>query len=75
MAECLKLSATSLSTISDNLGSDEHRDKKAFLLVLATWRDKAPVRIVARKANWRNLRIALSKFYDIVEGIENIKAG
>ena len=75
MAECLKLSATSLSTISDSLDSDEHRDRKAFLLVLSTWRDKAPVRIVARKANWRNLRISLSKFDDIMEGIENIKAG
>ena len=75
MADCLKLSAISLSTISDNLSSDEQRDKKAFLLVLSTWREKAPVRIADRKAIWRNLKKALTDFDDIVEGIENIKAG
>lgn len=75
MAECLNISKTSLSTISDNLGGDEHRDKKAFLLVLSTWREKAPVRIADRKANWGNLRMALTNFDDIAEGIENIKTG
>ena len=74
MAECLKISKTSLSTISDKLGNDEDRDKKAYLLVLSTWREKAPVTIADRKANWRNLRMALTNFSDIVEEIENIKA-
>ena len=74
MAECLEISKTSLSTISDKLGNDEDRDKKAYLLVLSTWREKAPVTIAERKANWRNLRMALTNFSDIVEEIENIKA-
>ena len=73
IANCLEVPEVSVSTISENLASDEHRDKKAFLLILSAWREKAPVTIVDRKANWRNLRKALIKFDDITEGIEKIE--
>ena len=75
IADCLKVPEESVSTISENLFSDERRDKKAFLLILSRWREKAPVTIVDRKANWSNLRNALIKFDDIIEGIEKIKEG
>ena len=75
MAGCLNVSEITLSTISENLGGDELRDKKAFLLVLSSWREKAPVRRENRKATWRNLRKSLAEFDDIVEQIEEIEAG
>ena len=75
IADCLRVSEVTVSTISDNLGGDELRDKKAFLLILSSWREKALVRKEDRKANWRNLRRALADFDDIVEQIEGIKAG
>ena len=71
IADCLKV--PEVSTLSENLVSDEHRDKKAFLLILSTWREKAPVTILDRMANWRNLRKALIKFDDIIKGIEKIE--
>ena len=73
MADCLNVSKVTLSTISENLGGDELRDKKAFLLILSSWREKAPVRKEDRKATWRNLRNSLAEFDDIVEQIEEIK--
>ena len=73
IADCLKISKVTVSTISENLVSNEHRDKKAFLLILSAWREKASVTKVGRKANWRNLRKALIKFDDITEGIEEIE--
>ena len=73
MAKSLNVSDITVSTISDNLGDDKNRDKKAFLLILSSWREKAPVRKEDRKANWRNLRNALTDFDDIAEQIEQIK--
>ena len=75
MADCLKVSKVTVSTTSENLGGDKLRDKKAFLLILSSWREKAPVKKEDRKANWRNLRNALTDFNDIVEQIEEIKEG
>lgn len=77
MAKCLGVSDQTLSTVTENLGGNALRDKKAFLVVLASWREKAPIRIVDRKANWRNLRKSLADqhFDDIVEEIDSIKYG
>ena len=75
IADCLKVPEESVSTISENLATDEDRDKKAFLLILSRWREKAPVRIADRIANWRNFRKALVKFDDLVQGIEKVKEG
>ena len=75
MADCLNVSKVTLSTISEKLVGDELRDKKAFLSVLSSWREKAPVRKEDKKATWRNLRNSLAEFDDIVEQIEKIKAG
>ena len=75
IAKCLKVPDETLSTISENVGGDERRNKKAFLLVLSSWREKAPLKKEDKKANWRNLRTALTKFDDIVEEIEKIKEG
>ena len=75
MAKCLKVHDETLSTISENVGGDERRDGKAFLLVLSSWREKAPLKKKDKKANWRNLRAALIEFDDIVEEIEKIKEG
>ena len=74
IADCLKeIPNVTLTAISDRLEGNEFRDKKAFLMVLASWREKAPIRIQDRKANWRNLKKALFDFDDIVEATENIK--
>ena len=75
VAKCLKVSDETVSRILDNLGGDEDRNKKAFLLVLSSWREKAPVRKEDRKANWRNLRNALADFDDIAKQIEQIEEG
>ena len=75
MAKSLKVSDITVSTISDNLGDDNNRDKKAFLLILSSWREKALVRKEDRKANWRNLRNALADFDDITEQIDQIEEG
>ena len=73
IADCLKVPKVTLTGISDKLWGNELRDKKAFLMVLASWREKAPIRIQDRKANWRNLKKALFDFDDIVKAIENIE--
>ena len=75
MADCLNVSKVTLSTLSEKLVGDELRDKKAFLSVLSSWREKARVRKEDKKATWRNLRNSLAEFDDIVEQIEKIKAG
>jgi len=75
IADSLKVPELTVTTISDNLGGDVLRDKKAFLLVLASWREKALIKKDDRKANWRNLRKALANFDDIVEAIDQIKQG
>ena len=75
IAKSLKVPDITVSTISDNLGGDEHRDKKAFLLTLSSWREKALVRKEDKKAKWRNFRNALADFDDIAEQIEQIKEG
>ena len=73
IADCLKVCRPTLDNISETLEGDELRDKKAFLRVLASWREKAPIKKDNKKANWRNLRKALADFDDITEGIEQIK--
>lgn len=73
IADCLKVPKQTMTTISDNLEGNELRDKKAFLVVLASWREKAPTTIQERKANWRNFRAALVDFRDIVEAVEKIE--
>ena len=75
IAECLNVPGQTVNTISDNLGGNKLRDKKAFLVVLASWHEKVPIRISDRKANWKNLRKCLSTFHDIVEAIDRIKQG
>ena len=72
MADCLNVHKVTQSNISEKLVGDELRDKKAFLLILSSWREKAPM---DKKATWRNLRNSLAEFDDIVEQIEKIKAG
>lgn len=75
IAECLNVPGQTVNTISDNLEGNKLRDKKAFLVVLASWREKAPIRKPDRKANWKNLRKSLSTFHDIIEAIDKIKQG
>ena len=75
IADCLNVHEVTQSNISEKLVGDELRDKKAFLSVLSSWREKAPVRKEDKKATWRNLRNSLAEFDDIVEQIEKIKAG
>ena len=73
IADHLNVPRQTVTTISDNLQNDKLKDQKAFLVVLATWREKAPIRIQERKANWRNFRKALSSFDDILKAVEEIK--
>ena len=73
IADSLNVPRQTLTTISDNLQGDKLRDKKAFLRVLASWREKAPIRKPDRKANWRNLQKALANFSDILEAIDKVK--
>ena len=75
IADCLNVPEQTLTTISDSLEGTELRDKKAFLRVLASWRERAPIKKPDRKANWRNLQRALSSFDDIIETIDKIKQG
>ena len=73
IADCLKIPKVTLTEISDRLEGNEFRDKKAFLKVLASWREKAPIRIQDRKANWGNLKKAMVDFDDITEAIKKIQ--
>ena len=76
IADCLKeVPKETLTGISDKLEGNEFRDKKAFLLVLVSWREKAPIRIQDRKANWGNLKKAMVDFDDVTDAIEKVQQG
>ena len=72
IADCLEVPRRTVTVISNSLQDDKLRDQKAFLMVLASWREKAPLTIQERKANWRNFRKTIN-FHDIVKAIEKIK--
>ena len=72
IANCLEVKL-SMTSLSDSLEGDGLKDQKAFLVVLASWREKASTKVPERKANWRNFRKALTNFDDILKAIEKIK--
>ena len=74
IAGCLEVNL-SMTSLSDSLEGDKFKDQKAFLVVLASWREKASTIIEEEKANWRNFRRALANFDDIVNAIKKIKQG
>ena len=69
------LSETTLETISGKVDGFEDKDRRAFLLVLATWREKGAKRKETKKANWRNLKEAISHYSTLIEAIEEIENG
>ena len=71
IADCLNDSVYAFKLL-EILKDDERKDKKAFLIVLARWREKA---VKSGAANWKNFRKALANFDDIVKAIEKIKQG
>ena len=72
IANCLEVNL-SMNSLSGSLEDDELLDQKSFLVTLAYWREKVSIKQPGRKANWRNFREALTKFDDIVKGIDKIK--
>ena len=75
IGNCLSLPETTLDTISGNVDGFEDKDKRAFLLVLATWRERGAKRKESKKANWRNLKKAICDYSDLTKAIEDLEKG
>jgi len=75
IGKCLNLSETTLEKISSNVDGFEDKDKRAFLLVLATWRERGAKKKETKIANWRNLKKSISHYSDLIKAIEEIDKG
>jgi len=75
IGNCLNLSETTVETISDNVDGFEDKDKRAFLLVMATWRERGAKIKETKKANWQNLKKAISHYSTLIKAIEEIEKG
>jgi len=75
IGESLNVSKTSVETISDNTDGFEDKDKRAFLLVLATWRERGAKHEESKRANWENMKNALSDYSDLTKAIEELQKG
>ena len=59
MANCLNVSDQTVNNISIRVAGTGNKDKKAFLMVLGSWREKAPIKKKGKMATFENLRNSL----------------
>ena len=73
IGECLNVKGPTIDNISTKLAGTANKDKKAFLVIMASWREAAPVRKKDKRATFGNLRSALTQFDDFTEAINDME--
>ena len=73
IGECLNVKSHTINNISTRLAGADNKDKKAFLVIMASWRELAPVRKEDKRATFGNLRSALTQFDDFTEAINDME--
>lgn len=73
IGNCLNISEQTINNISTKLAGADNKDKKAFLVIMASWRALAPVGKEDKRATFGNLRRALTQFDDLIEEINDME--
>ena len=79
LSDHLQVPKQTVENMLIKLHGHRDKDKRAFLMILASWREKAPKRkkekTKDRIANYKNLRQAVESagFSDLVEAVDEMK--